>query len=210
MAKIGFKSSNVADSIKREKETSKEEEQQFKEIDKILQEEAKIYQQQVANLKLQFKELSHLKHNLKILTTEYKRLHRMKDKKDKLLHQVNALRGRSKDSVDAQKALKNLQYIASLDNSIISMVQKFRDEIPRLIISETHSLYAKDEQTKTYLKELSREAEELQASVQRISRDTEYARQEVNNLNQYFQQLHKEQQKNKQWEERPKVGFNNK
>ncbi|MFP4523520.1 MAG: hypothetical protein ACOCQQ_00285 [Candidatus Nanoarchaeia archaeon] len=204
MAKVGFK---INSSLDKEKKSLAAEETNIKNVEKFLKDEKMLYDQEVSQIKAEMKEIKHVKHNLSIITSQFKRLEHFVQKKENLLHDVLLETSKSRTKADPKKALDKIRLINDLDMQIFSMTNKLFSELDRLILKETHELYSQTQKSKEILENISREGTSMMARIKRISSQVNNDKQQIFELENDLKKFVQEREDSEFEKNRPKAGF---
>ncbi|MGM5481506.1 MAG: hypothetical protein ACQESE_03790 [Nanobdellota archaeon] len=166
-----------------------------KDLEKLgdeFQKEIHFFNTHMNALRKELKEFSHMKNNLDTLTNEFKRLKKLVEKKDVLLKEVTINAQKSSSKIDVDKEIKKLQHISHYENQIVNMSRNLEGELQKLIINETHELYASDQKLQQHLKQISEQAENMLGEARLISTHTHNNTSVVQQLSGHFHKLKQE------------------
>lgn len=149
-------------------------------------------------LKLELRELGDIKHNMKLIEEEFKKLKKAENHFDEIYKSLR--KETDRDNVNVAKCNSLLNVTSQLANSIYSLMESVGREANKLIKSDMHLLYEKHAGDKAIMNSFyqnSERAKEIIADLTLMSRKITPIPQELQQISSRMQALKSEQESRK-------------
>ncbi len=184
MAKIGF--------LRADPQTPAKEEHSLDAIDKLIKTE--IYQLGAyeSQIRIQLQSLEDLKNNFLHTEKIIESIEKLHQKREEIVTSIRFLKNKRPSEIDVDKIRSLFDMLNKLDNQISPMLQRANQELQKLIVEETHLLYAANRETKAIMDIINDEARKLQVTLKNIESNFYGRHAELTQINQEITALKQE------------------